>query len=140
MFLLVTKLKTMQIRLISILSKNIFFPIGKTENYNNEIDETNFYDQTINDLIKQYDEVRKVSTGQGNDYTTGCLLDYTYFKDNYRLIAADLSKQKALDADLNAVQQIIFTGAVKTNAIIYYILERSKETILEFYKGTAKDL
>ena len=82
----------MQIRLISILSKNIFFPIVKTENYNNEIDETNFYDQTINDLIKQYDEVRKVSTGQGNDYTTGCLLDYTYFKDNYRLIAADLSK------------------------------------------------
>ena len=76
----------MQIRLISILSKNIFFPIVKTENYNNEIDETNFYDQTINDLIKQYDEVRKVSTGQGNDYTTGCLLDYTYFKDNYRLI------------------------------------------------------
>ena len=48
--------------------------------------------------------------------------------------------QKALDADLNAVQQIIFTGAVKTNAIIYYILEQSKETILEFYKGTAKDL
>ena len=133
-------LKTMQIRLISILSKNIFFPIVKTENYNNEIDETNFYDQTINDLIKQYDEVRKVSTGQGNDYTTGCLLDYTYFKDNYRLIAADLSKQKALDADLNAVQQIIFTAAVKTNAIIYYILEQSKETILEFYKGTAKDL
>ena len=130
----------MQIRLISILSKNIFFPIVKTENYNNEIDETNFYDQTINDLIKQYDEVRKVSTGQGNDYKTGCLLDYTYFKDNYRLIAADLSKQKALDADLNAVQQIIFTGAVKTNEIIYYILEQSKETILEFYKGTAKDL
>ena len=68
-------LKTMQIRLISILSKNIFFPIVKTENYNNEIDETNFYDQTINDLIKQYDEVRKVSTGHGDDYTTGCLLD-----------------------------------------------------------------
>ena len=60
------------------------------------IDGRNFYDQTINDLIKQYDEVRKVSIGQGDDYTTGCLLDYAYFKDNYRLIVVDLSKQIAL--------------------------------------------
>ena len=52
-----------------------------------------------NNLIKQYDELRKESTGQGDDYTTGCLLDFSYFKENYRLIAADLSKQKALDAD-----------------------------------------
>ena len=50
------------------------------------------YDQPINDLIKQYDEVRKVSTVQGDDYTTECLLDYAYFKDNYRLIVIDLSK------------------------------------------------
>ena len=57
------------------------------------IDGRNFYDQPINDLIKQYDEVRKVSTGQGDDYTTGRLLDYAYFKDNYRLIAVDLSKK-----------------------------------------------
>ena len=56
------------------------------------IDGRNFYDQPINDLIKQYDEVRKVSTGQGDDYATGCLLHYGYFKDNYRLIAVDLSK------------------------------------------------
>ena len=52
-----------------------------------------------NNLIKQYDELRKESTGQGGDYTTGCLLDFSYFKENYRLTAADLSKQKALDAD-----------------------------------------
>ena len=69
------------------------------------IDGRNFYDQPINDLIKQYDEVRKVSTGQGDDYTTGCLLDYVYFKDNYRTIALYLSKQKALDADPRAIQQ-----------------------------------
>ena len=50
------------------------------------------YDQPINDLIKQYDGVRKVSTVQGDDYTTECLLDYAYFKDNYRLIVIDLSK------------------------------------------------
>ena len=105
-----------------------FLPRVKIENYNIEIDERNFYDQTINDLIKQYDEVRKISTGQGDDYTTGCLLDFAYFKNNYRLIAADLSKQKALDVDSRAIQQIIFTGKIKTEVantrvIIYYILE-----------------
>ena len=69
----------------------------------------------INQLktIKQCDEVSKVSTGFGDDYTTGCLLDYAYFKDNYRLIAVDLSKQKALDADPIATQQIVFHGVVK---------------------------
>ena len=54
-----------------------------------------FYDQPINDLIKQYDKIRKTSTRQSDDYTTGCLLYYAYFKDNYRIIAVDLSKQKA---------------------------------------------
>ena len=63
-----------------------------------------FYDQRINDLIKQYDEVRKTSIGQGDDYTTEYLLDYVYFKDNYKLIAVDLSKLKALDADPRAIQ------------------------------------
>ena len=67
------------------------------------IDGRNFYDQPIDNLIKQYDEVRKVSTGQGDDYTTGCLLDYAYFKDNYRIIAVDLSKQKVLDADSRVI-------------------------------------
>ena len=72
------------------------------------IDGRNFYDQPINNLIKHYDEVRKVSTGLGDDFTTGCLLDYEYFKDNYRLIPIDLNKQKALDADPRAIQQIVF--------------------------------
>ena len=59
-------------------------------------------------------------------------------KKKYRLIAADLSKQKALDADSRAIQQIIFTGKANAGAMIYYILEQSKEAILEFSKGTAK--
>ena len=80
----------------------------KIENCNIEIDGRKFYDQPINDLIKQYDEFRKVSTEQRDDYTTGCLLDFAYFKKNYRLIAADLSKEKALDADSRATQQIIY--------------------------------
>ena len=71
------------------------------------IDGRNFYDKPINDLKKQYDEVRNLSTGQGDEYTTGYLLDYTYFKDNYRLIAVDLSKQIALDADPRTIQQTV---------------------------------
>ena len=61
-------------------SKKYFLPRIKIENYNIEIDGRNFYDQPINDSIKQYDEMRKISTGQGNDYTTGYLLDFVYFE------------------------------------------------------------
>ena len=57
----------------------------KIENYNIEIDGKNFYDQSINDSIKKYDEVRKVSTRQGDDYTTGCLLDFAYFEKKLRI-------------------------------------------------------
>ena len=60
--------------------KKYFLPRVKIENYNIEIDGRNFYDQPINDSIKQYDELRKVSAGQGDDYTTGCLLDFDYYK------------------------------------------------------------
>ena len=112
----------------------------KIDNYNIEIDGRNFYDQSINDLIKQYDEIRKISTGHGDDYTTGCLLDFAYFDKNYRLIAADLSKRKALDADPKAIQQIVFNGKIDNEIRVYYILEQSKETKLEFAKGTTKVL
>ena len=109
----------------------------KIENYNIEIDGRNFYYQSINDSIKQYDEML---TGQGDDYTTGCLLDFAYFAylKNYRLIAVDLSKQKVLDADSRAIQQIIFTGKVTALTRVLYIFEKSKEAILEFSKGATK--
>ena len=61
-------------------NRKYFLPRVKNENYNIKIDWKNFHDQPINDLMKQYDEVRKVSTGQGEDYTTGCLLDLAYFE------------------------------------------------------------
>ena len=93
--------------------KIYFLPRVNIENYNIETDGRNFYDQPINDSIKQYDEVRKISTVQGGDYTTGCLLDFAYFEKNYRLTAADLSKQKALDADSRVIQQIVFTVKIK---------------------------
>ena len=65
-----------------------------------------FYDQPINDSVKQYREIRKISTGQGDDYTTGCLWHFSYFEKNYKLIVADLSKQKVLGEDSRAIQQI----------------------------------
>ena len=125
--------------------KNIFFQELKQKIYNIEIDGKNFYDQPIKDSIKPYDEIKKISTRQGDDYTTGCLLDFDYFFKNYRLIAVDLSKQKSLDADSRAIQQFILIGKIKvteenTKVIIYYILEKSRETTLEFSKGTTKVL
>ena len=71
-------------------------------NYNILIDGRSFYHQPINDQMKKYDEIRKIATGKEDDYTTGCSLDYQYFKDQYQLIAVDLSKQKELDSDPRA--------------------------------------
>ena len=104
------------------------------------IDGRNFYDQPINDQVKKYDEIRKIATGKGDDYTTGCLLDYQYLKVHYQLIAVDLSKQKELDADPRAMQQIEFYGKLETNSQVCTVLEKSKETVLEFYRGTEKVL
>ena len=67
-------------------------------------------------------------------------MDYAYFKDNFRLTTADLSKQKVLDADSRAIQRIIFTGQIEEEALVFYVLEKSKGTILEFSKGTTKVL
>ena len=117
-----------------------FLPRVNITNYNVLINGRNFYDQPINDQIKQFDKIRKIPTGQGNDYTTGCLLDYQYFKDHYNLIALDLSKQKELGTDSRAIQQIEFYGMLKTILQVCRVLEKSKETMLEFYKGTAKVL
>ena len=87
-------------------------------------------------MIKRYDKIKKTATV--DDYKTGCLLDYKYFKEIYQWNVADVNKRKVLDADPRVIQQIIFTGEVETNSITYYILEESKETILEFYKGATK--
>ena len=79
--------------------RKYFLPRVNITNYNVLLDGRNFHDQPINDMIKQHDGIRKIATGQGDDYTTGCLLEYQYFKDHYNLKAIDLSKQKELDAD-----------------------------------------
>ena len=89
-----------------------------------------------------YENVRKIATGKEDDYTTGCLLDYPYFKDSYKMIAVDISKQQALAADPRANQQNNFTANLDRagNTRIYFILDEAKETNLDFSQGTVKVL
>ena len=102
----------------------------------------NFFDQPIKDNKVTYENIRKIATGRGDDYTTVCLLDYSYFKDSYKILAIDLSKQQALDIDPRAIQQINVTANLDRadNARIYFILEESKETKLDFAQDTVKVL
>ena len=82
---------------------------------------------------KKYDEIRKIETRQEDDYTTGGLLYYQYFKDQYQLIAVKISKQKELDVDpTKAIQQIEFYGMLDTNSQVCTILKKSKEAVLVF--------
>ena len=103
--------------------RKYFVPRIDITSYNVLIDGRNFYDQPISDSIRKYDEIRKIATGKGDNYATGCLSDYDDFKN---------------DADPRAIQQIKFIGMLKTRSNVFTILEKSKETILEFYKGTVK--
>ena len=115
-----------------------YLPRIDLNKYNVITDRRNFYDNPIESDIKKYRELKKVMIGKGEDYTTGSLLDFEYFKKHYKLVAVDLSKQKELDADPRAIQQIEFKYMLGTNSTIYWVLQKSKETILEFYKGTVK--
>ena len=119
-----------------------YLPTVEIKYYNIVINGENFFDQPIKNNKITYDNIRKIATGQGDDYATGCLLDYPYFKDTYKMIAVDLSKQQALDADPRAIQQINFTANLERagNTRVYFILEEAKETILDFSQGTVKVL
>ena len=122
-----------------------FLPRIKIENYNMKLMEEIFM---INQLMTQWSNTTKSEKYQQDKVMIKWLVVcwiLLILKKNCRLIAADLSKQKALNADSRTIQQIIFTGKIKstvanTRVIIYYILEQSKETILKFSKGTTKVL
>ena len=105
-------------------------PTVQIKDYNVIIDGRNFFDQPIKNDLKTYDNIKKIVTGQGDDYTTGWLLDYSYFKKYYKLIAIDLSKQQ--DADLKAIQQIIFTENLdrEEGLTMFFIIEETKERLL----------
>ena len=84
--------------------------------------------------------MRKASIGLGDAYTTGSLVDYNYFLKHLKIHVCNLSQRQQLDADPRALQQIEVNFMLDTNSQILTVLEKSKETILEFYKGTAKVL
>ena len=119
-----------------------YLPTVEIKDYNIMINGEKFFDQPIKNNKMTYENIRKIATGQGDDYTTGCLLDYPYFANTHKMIAVDLSRQQALDADPRVIQQINFTGNLDRagNTSVYFILEETKETILEFSQGTVKVL
>ena len=122
-------------------NKKYSLPNVEIKDYNVMIDEKNFFDQPIKNDKVTYEIIRKIATGWGDDYATGYLVDYTYFK-KYKMIAVDLSKEKALDVDPKAIQQINFTENLDrpNNTKFYFILEEVKETIFGFSQATVKIL
>ena len=110
------------------------------KNYNVMIDGIIFFDQPVTRYFRTYDSIRNIATVQGDDYTTGCLLDFLYFKKYNKLTATDLSKQQKLDADPKAIQQINFIENLNRveGATIFLIIEKAKEIVLDFSKGTVK--
>ena len=112
-------------------SKRYYLLNVEIKDYNVMIDGKNFFDQPVKNNKVTYGNIRKIATGQGDDYTTGCLLDYIYFKNYCKMIAVDLSKQQVPDADPKAIQQINFTANLDRagNTRIYFILEEAKETV-----------
>ena len=119
-----------------------YLPTVEIKDYNIVINGENFFDQPIKSNKITYDNIRKIATGQGDDYTTGCLSDYPHFANTYKMIAVDLNKQQALDADPRAIQQINFTANLDRagNTRVFFILEEAVETILDFSRGTVKVL
>ena len=122
-------------------SRRYYLPKGIIKNYNAIINGKNFNDQPSDSDIKRYEEIRKLTTDQGEDFATGCLLDYDCIKNHYRLVAVDLNKQKELVADPKAIQQIDFVGQLKntddttiTNEAMFVltIIEKIKEKRLKF--------
>ena len=106
------------------------------------IDGQNFFDQSVQNDQRTYDNIPTITIIQGDDYTTGCWLDYVYFKSYCKVIAIDLSKQQALDPDLKAIQQINFFGNLDRagNITMLFIIKEAKETILDFSQGTVRAL
>ena len=120
-----------------------YLPKVEIKDYNVMIDGRNSFliSQQIA-WIRHMKILENITTGKGDDYITGCLLDYSYFKKNYKLIAIDLSKQQALDADPRAVQQINFIANLDRDGNITMVLitEKAKETVFGFWQGTVKPL
>ena len=120
-----------------ISNKRYYIPNVEINDYNVMIDGKNFFNQPVKNDKVRYENIRKTATGRGDDFTTGCLLDYIYYKKYYKMIAVDLSKQQGVDADSKAIQQINFTANLDRNGNtrFYFIFEEAKETVWIFTKN-----
>ena len=123
-------------------TKGYYLPNAEIKDYHVMINWEKLFDRPIKNNKVTYENIRKIATCQGDEYTNGCLLDYPYVTDTDKMIATDLSKQQALDADARAIQEINFTVNLDRagNTRIYFILEVAKETVLGFSQGTVKVL
>ena len=113
-----------------------YLPTVEIKDYNVMFDGRNFFDHQIKNDFKTFDNIRVISMGQGDDYTVGCLLDYLYFKKYYKLIKINLSKQKKLEADPKAIQQIKLTRNLDRaeGSTNFFITEEAKVTVFRFFK------
>ena len=100
--------------------KRCYLPQVEIIDYNDMITGQNFFNQPVKNNLKTSDNIRKIANGQGDDYTTGCLLDYAHFKNYYEMKAIDLSKQQALDTSPTAIQQINFTANLDQDGNIFF--------------------
>ena len=115
-----------------------YLPNAMVKDYNVIIDKLAFFDLPIKTKEEAYEKIIDIS--RNNDYTTGNLLDYDYFKKHYKLIAIDLSKQHALQENKDLIQKINFIGRLENNdapANIFIIIEKKENTILEFSQNFA---
>ena len=123
-------------------AKDYYLPNVDIKDFNIMINGENVFDQPIKNSKVTYKIIRKIDTGHGDDYTTGCLLDYPYINDTYKMIVIDLIKKTSIMGDPRVIQQINFTANLDraNNTRIYFILEEAKESILDFSQGTVKVL
>ena len=123
-------------------TKDCYLPNVELKDYDIMINGKNFIDQPIKNIKVTYENITKITIGQGNDYTSDCLLDYSYLKESYKMVSVDPSRQQILDNDPRANQQIDFPANLDRvdNKKIYFILEEAEETILDISQGTVKVL
>ena len=117
------------------MHKWYYIPTIEIKDDNNKIDGKNFFDQTVKINSRPYDNIRKIATGRGDDYTTGCPSGYLRPKENYNMIAIDFSKQQELDGDLKTIEQINFTWNIDENGYttIFFIFWKSEINHFRFF-------
>ena len=121
-----------------IVRRGYYLPRIEVKDYNAMIDGKKFFNQPVKIDLKTYDNILKTLIGQGEDYTTACLLEYNYFKKYYKIIAIDLSKQQTLDSDLKTIQQITFPWNIANPSTMFFIIKEAQVIVYIFHIRTVK--